>query len=159
MFAWFKQILCIKLKPLFTKLLTPGLTCELCNPFDDWLESTCQTNHPEDYIICGLTRELKVWWIRPIMYWLYKDVWSFRKVCQCECTKKIHEIQQEQKCGRDHKTALFIASYGNKSSGSKNKWRAPFHKSHVLKSSKNWFGTIFWNSLYLYTKKKYYLIS
>ena len=31
------------LRPLFTKLLTPGLTCELCNPFDDWLESISPT--------------------------------------------------------------------------------------------------------------------
>ena len=45
--------------PLFTKLLTPGLTCELCNPFDDWLEPTSPTNHLADYIICVLTRELK----------------------------------------------------------------------------------------------------
>ena len=48
-------------KALFTKLITPGLTCELCNPFDDWLESISPTNHPADYIICGLTREFKIW--------------------------------------------------------------------------------------------------
>ena len=41
---------------LFTKLLTPSLTCELCNPSDDCCEST---NHPADYIFCGLIRELK----------------------------------------------------------------------------------------------------
>ena len=48
-------------RPLFTKLLTPGLTCELCNSFDDWLELVSPTNHSADYIICGLTQELKIW--------------------------------------------------------------------------------------------------
>ena len=43
------------LTPLFTKLLTPGLTWELCNPLDDWLESICLANHHlADYIIRGL---------------------------------------------------------------------------------------------------------
>ena len=45
--------------PLFTKLLTPGLTCELCNPFDDWLELVCLANNRADNIIFGLNRELK----------------------------------------------------------------------------------------------------
>ena len=52
---------------LFTKLLIPELTCELCNPFDDWLESTSPTNHREDYVIRVLTQELKFWWLRPIV--------------------------------------------------------------------------------------------
>ena len=48
-------------RPLFTKLLTLGLTCKICNPFDDWLESTSTTNHPTDYIIGKLTQKLKLW--------------------------------------------------------------------------------------------------
>ena len=48
-------------KAFFIKSLTPGLPCELCKPFDDWLESTNLTNYPADYIICGLSRELKNW--------------------------------------------------------------------------------------------------
>ena len=48
-------------RPLFTKFLTPGLTRELCNQRNDWLESTSSTNHPADYIIRGLTQELKIW--------------------------------------------------------------------------------------------------
>ena len=50
---------------LFTKLLTPGLTCELCNPFDDWLESISPTNHAADYLIRELIQELKIWRISP----------------------------------------------------------------------------------------------
>ena len=48
------------LSPLFTKLLTPELTCELGNPFDDWLESTSLTNQPEDYKIRVLPKSYKV---------------------------------------------------------------------------------------------------
>ena len=51
------------------------LTCKLCNPFDDWLETTSPTNHPVDYIICGLDRELKISWIRPYVL-LYDMIWS-----------------------------------------------------------------------------------
>ena len=47
-------------KSLFTKFLTPELTCKLCNTFDDWLKSNSATNHSAGYIIIGLTRELKV---------------------------------------------------------------------------------------------------
>ena len=54
-----------RLRPLFTKLLPPGLTCELCNPFNDCLKSASPTNHPADYIICGKKSknfgELKIW--------------------------------------------------------------------------------------------------
>ena len=46
---------------LFTNFLTPGLTCELCNPLDDWLESAGLTNHPAGHVIRGLTQELKIW--------------------------------------------------------------------------------------------------
>ena len=49
------------LRALFTNCLTPMLTRELYNQFDDWLEATRTTNHPVCYIICGLTRELKIW--------------------------------------------------------------------------------------------------
>ena len=49
------------LRALFTNFLTPGLTCEFCNLLDDWLESTSPINHPVDYKIRGLTRELKSW--------------------------------------------------------------------------------------------------
>ena len=55
---------------LFTKLLTPGLTCELCNLFDDWLESTSPTNHPADCIIYRLIRKSKSWRTRPYEYLL-----------------------------------------------------------------------------------------
>ena len=48
------------LRALFTNLLILWLTCELCNPLDDWLESTSPTNHPAGYIIRGVTRELKI---------------------------------------------------------------------------------------------------
>ena len=41
------------LRPLFTKFLTPGLTCELDNPLNDWLESTSPTNYPVGYVIGG----------------------------------------------------------------------------------------------------------
>ena len=58
---FFMDVLFNGLRPLFTKHLTPGLTCGLCNPFNDWLESTNPTNHPADYIILGLTWELKTW--------------------------------------------------------------------------------------------------
>ena len=47
------------LMALFTKFLTPGLTCEINNPLDDWLESISSTNHPTGYIIRRITRELK----------------------------------------------------------------------------------------------------
>ena len=46
-----------RLWALFTKVLTPRLTCELCNPLDDWFESTSLINHPAGYIISGLIRE------------------------------------------------------------------------------------------------------
>ena len=49
---------------LFTNFSTLELTRKLCNPLDDWLESTCPTNHPAGYRICRLIRELKIWWIR-----------------------------------------------------------------------------------------------
>ena len=49
------------LSPLFIKFLTPGLICELCNLFDDWLESTSPTNHSADYEIRELTQKLKIW--------------------------------------------------------------------------------------------------
>ena len=48
------------LRALFTKLLTPGLTREFCNPLDDWLESTRPTNDPEGYLTRGLNWELKI---------------------------------------------------------------------------------------------------
>ena len=51
-------------RTLFTKFLTPGLTHELCNPLDDWLDWLISTSHQADYIIRRLTRELKVWWIK-----------------------------------------------------------------------------------------------
>ena len=47
-------------RPLFTKLLISGLISELRNPFDDWLKSISPTNHPEDYVNCRLTQELKM---------------------------------------------------------------------------------------------------
>ena len=53
-------------RPLFTKIFTPGLTFELDNPLDDWLKSTIPTNHSAGYLILGLTRELKVWRIKPL---------------------------------------------------------------------------------------------
>ena len=37
------------LKPLFTKLVILALTCELCNSFDDWLESN-QSNESSSII-------------------------------------------------------------------------------------------------------------
>ena len=43
-------LICNCVWPLFTKLLTLRLTCDLCNPFDDWYESTIRTNHLADYI-------------------------------------------------------------------------------------------------------------
>ena len=46
----------IRFRPLFTKFLTPALTCELDNQLDEWLEST---SHPADYLIRWLTLELK----------------------------------------------------------------------------------------------------
>ena len=66
------------LRPLFTKFLTPGLTCKLdralftnffnsrvnlriTNPLDERLESTSPASHPAGYIIHLLTRELKIW--------------------------------------------------------------------------------------------------
>ena len=48
----------VTLWPLVTKFLTFPLTCELDNPLDDWLESTGPNNHPADFLIQGLTREL-----------------------------------------------------------------------------------------------------
>ena len=49
------------LRTLVSNFLTLGLTREFCNPLDDWLESTSSTNHPADYKIRRLTRELKIW--------------------------------------------------------------------------------------------------
>ena len=46
---------------LFTKFLTPGLTCEFCNPLGNWLNWWILTNHQAEYKIRGLTRELKSW--------------------------------------------------------------------------------------------------
>ena len=46
-------------RPLFTKHLNPGLICELCNPFYDWVETISSTNHPAGHIICRLIQELK----------------------------------------------------------------------------------------------------
>ena len=56
------------LRALFTKFLTPELTHELCNPLNDWLDWWIPTNHRTDYTIRGSTRELKVWWIRPLVF-------------------------------------------------------------------------------------------
>ena len=49
---------------LIIKFLTPGLTHELRNPVNNWLDWLIRTNHRKNYIICMLTRELKVWRIR-----------------------------------------------------------------------------------------------
>ena len=49
------------LRALFARLLTPGVTSELCNSSDDWFESTSPTNHSADYTFYGLIRELKIW--------------------------------------------------------------------------------------------------
>ena len=43
--------------PLFTNILTSGLTCKLGNQLDDWLKSTSPDNHPAGYIILLLSRE------------------------------------------------------------------------------------------------------
>ena len=54
------MFIAVALRSLFTKLFTAGLTCEICNVLDYWLESTSPTNHLADYLICGLTQELKI---------------------------------------------------------------------------------------------------
>ena len=63
-------------RSLFTKFLTPRLTCELDKPLDDWLESISPTNHPAGYLISGLTWELKIWWIRPsdFQQWIHSAI-------------------------------------------------------------------------------------
>ena len=62
-------------RTLFNKFLTPGLTCELCNPFDDWLKSISPTNHPVGCISRCLTRELKIWWIKPYILSLARSLY------------------------------------------------------------------------------------
>ena len=47
-------------RALFTKFSTLGLMREICNPLDDWLESSSTTNHPVGYIIRRLTRVKKL---------------------------------------------------------------------------------------------------
>ena len=55
---------CNLLRALFTKFLTPGLTQELDNPLDDWLNWLIPTNQRAGYLIRRIIRELKIWWIR-----------------------------------------------------------------------------------------------
>ena len=49
------------LRPVFPKFLIHGLTCELDNPHDDYLESSNSSNHSVGYLIRGLNQELKIW--------------------------------------------------------------------------------------------------
>ena len=72
------DVLLNRLRPLFTKLLTPGLTHELCNSQDDWLDCLILANHWIYYIIRRLTRQLRVWWIRPYVY--YTQFLSFSEL-------------------------------------------------------------------------------
>ena len=71
------------LKALFTNFLTPKLTLELCNPLDCWLDWLILTNHQANHKYCGLTLELKSWWIRPFVFGLS----IVRHVIQC-CDNK-----------------------------------------------------------------------
>ena len=52
---------CLLHRALFTEFLTSGLTRELDNPLDDWLNWLIPTNHQGDYKIRGLTQELRSW--------------------------------------------------------------------------------------------------
>ena len=76
--------------PLFTKLLTPGLTHSLCKPLDDWLDWLIPTNHRTNYIFRWLTQKLKVWWMRALVTCRafkrgIRIIWALinRNVCRC----------------------------------------------------------------------------
>ena len=89
---WFTHMKNVKLNivslgALFTKFLTPGLTRQLCNTLDVWLKSTSPTNHPAVYIIRGLTRELKSWWIRHLD-------WPERRPRTWRCEVLVHLYAQ-----------------------------------------------------------------
>ena len=51
---------------LFTKFSIPGLTLELNNPPNDWLDWSTRTNHQAGYLIHLLTAELKIYLIRAL---------------------------------------------------------------------------------------------
>ena len=52
----------------FTKFLTPGLTSKLGNPLDVWLDRLILTNHLANHLIRRLIQELKILWIRALVF-------------------------------------------------------------------------------------------
>ena len=55
-------------RALFTKFFTPGKIRKSSSSLDDWLDWLIPTNHWTCYLKCKLTWELKIWWMRAIVF-------------------------------------------------------------------------------------------